>query len=444
MPLAAHFFAKFHDRPVSGLHNARSGARSSAVDAANGSPNGSLNGKSGAGIVPAIEGVGRSISSLLLYQALARLGLLVKGLMFIAMGCFSGFVAIGLQGDCLNAYGVFIRLADGGVGQAVLALITLGFFGYALFKTTGAICDTDGKGWRPIGLIKRVSMLLRAAIYAGLGTLGLGIMLGGDRGDGSGDALARAVIASLMQHTHGEWLVLTAGAILMTVALLQFYMIHTAYVRRRLRLEVMRPSLFHAITCLARTGYLARGIVALGMGALMMSAGWHADPTTARGLGGTLRWLDEQTYVPYLLAPVSVGLVTYGIFEIFLTYYRRLCVTGPASAPVPVPVVAAAETPIPPPRRAAPMPRPRAATASLLNSWSWTPSPWFAYQQPHGGYDPAHDTRPAQLRAIGLAVGHGARTWPSRTSQPPSRPLLPTSASPTRATPRTHTRPTCP
>ncbi|MBA2480050.1 MAG: DUF1206 domain-containing protein [Planctomycetes bacterium] len=276
-----------------------------------------------------LEAVGRALATRRWFRAFARWGLLVKGVIFLMIGSLAGLAALDLGGDFINAYGVMQRIASHAFGMLLLVVVMTGNIGYALFKTVAALFDTDRKGSDVIGLFKRLGMLIKSVIYIGLAFLALQLVMGLNDGDGSGDTFAKSIAASLISHLYGEWLVIALGIYLVAMGLMQFYMIYTAYIRRRLRLEELTPGMFRLIVALGRFGYAARGVVALVTGAFLCVAGWYSDPDSAKGLGGALAWLNEQAYIPYLMGMVAAGLFAYGVFELLLVRYRRFYVAPP-------------------------------------------------------------------------------------------------------------------
>ena len=77
---------------------------------------------------------------------------------------------------------------------------------------------------------------------------------------------------------------------------------------------------------LGRLGFAARGIVFSIVGALLISAAIHAEPQEARGLGGALTMLGEQSFGPWLLGVVAVGLIAYGFYILVEARYRRMVI----------------------------------------------------------------------------------------------------------------------
>ena len=54
------------------------------------------------------------------------------------------------------------------------------------------------------------------------------------------------------------------------------------------------------------------GVLLIGF--FLAQAGWQADSSEAKGLGGALATLAQQPYGPWLLGITALGLICYGIY----------------------------------------------------------------------------------------------------------------------------------
>lgn len=68
------------------------------------------------------------------------------------------------------------------------------------------------------------------------------------------------------------------------------------------------------MTALGVTGYLAKGIVLLLTGLLVVVATLQAQPEESTGLDGGLKALRDQPFGIYLLGAVGAGLICYGLY----------------------------------------------------------------------------------------------------------------------------------
>jgi hypothetical protein len=71
-------------------------------------------------------------------------------------------------------------------------------------------------------------------------------------------------------------------------------------------------------------GVAARGLVFSVIGFFLIRAALRYDPRQAKGVAEALRTLASRPSPPWLLGAVAVGLVSYGLYELFEARYRRI------------------------------------------------------------------------------------------------------------------------
>jgi hypothetical protein len=79
-----------------------------------------------------------------------------------------------------------------------------------------------------------------------------------------------------------------------------------------------------AALAIGRFGLLARFVLFTLVGVRLVQAGLRADPSVAAGLGETFIMLGQRTLGPLVLALLAAGFVSYGCFELFNAWFRRL------------------------------------------------------------------------------------------------------------------------
>src|SRR4029079_10164991 len=84
--------------------------------------------------------------------------------------------------------------------------------------------------------------------------------------------------------------------------------------------------------CCGRLRVAARGLVFGTIGFFLIRAALHYDASEAKGLAEALRTMASSSSPRWLLGAVAVGLVSYGLYELFEARYRRIwafCGDGP-------------------------------------------------------------------------------------------------------------------
>jgi Mn2+/Fe2+ NRAMP family transporter len=127
-----------------------------------------------------------------------------------------------------------------------------------------------------------------------------------------------------MAQPFGPWLVGIVGMIIIAVGGYQAYRASSAKFRETLKLGEMSQSEETWATRAGRIGFAARAVVYAIIGGFLVQAALHADPNQAGGLSKALQTLANQTYGPWVLGIVAVGLIAYGIFSVVEARYRQI------------------------------------------------------------------------------------------------------------------------
>jgi hypothetical protein len=159
------------------------------------------------------------------YAALARAGLVAKGLSFGIVGVLAIELTLGSGGKATSREGALETLAQHGFGKLLLVLLAIGFAGYAIWRFVEAFAERDGEGgekgkakkWG-----KRAGYVGRGLIYAGLSASAVKILLGPGSGQSQNER-AHKTSAVVLSWPGGTWILGIAGAAIIGVGLWNFY-----------------------------------------------------------------------------------------------------------------------------------------------------------------------------------------------------------------------------
>lgn len=254
------------------------------------------------------------------YAALARAGLVARGVVFGVIGVLALKLAVGSGGKATNQQGALETIGKEPFGQVLLVIVAIGLAGYALWRLVSAAVgprDSSDDGVR-----ERVPALASGIVYAALCFTALKILFGGHATSGASNP--KHATAGVLAWPGGPVLVTIAGVILVGVALYQGYQGLSRKFCEEARAEEMGPGIRRAYTALGVFGYLARMVVFLLVGYGVIKAALDYNPHNAIGLDGALQKLAHSSYGPTLLGIVAVGLIGFGLFCIGEARYRRL------------------------------------------------------------------------------------------------------------------------
>ena len=255
-------------------------------------------------------------------ERLARFGYAAKGVVYIVVGALATMAALGLGGEATGARGAMRSIARQPFGTVMLSIVAFGLVAYVIWRWVQAVTDADDKGTNAKGIALRIGYTGSGLVYAGLAYSAARIVFGA-RDDGRPSA-AKSWTAKLMEFPYGNWLVILAALGVVGYGLYQCYKGYKAKFRKRLKTNEMSERGVRWATRSGRFGFIARGVVFLIVGGFLIQAAWHYDSSKAEGLDGVLQALIQQSFGPWLLGGIALGLVAYGIYMLIEARYRRI------------------------------------------------------------------------------------------------------------------------
>jgi hypothetical protein len=240
-------------------------------------------------------------------EALARVGLVAKGVSYALVGVLAIGVAARVGGDTTSRQGALHQLAGNTFGKVVLALLVAGFAAYALWRVAQAI-DDDAWG-------KRLGYLGRAAIYGALTYSAARILAGAGSGSSQNQKTHKAT-GVVLSWPAGRELVVVAGLVAIGVGAWNLYRGVTHTFEEKWRGHTETGSLVGVV------GHVARCVVFVLIGVFAIRAAVEYDPQKAVGLDGALQKLAHASYGSVLLGLTAAGLLAYGLYCFVDARYR--------------------------------------------------------------------------------------------------------------------------
>lgn len=238
---------------------------------------------------------------------IARVGFAASGLMHLLMGYIAIRIALHHSGesDQSGAFAQLIKLPGGMVviWVTVAGLAALGL--WLLLQAGLGIGSSSKKRWA-----RSLVSLGKGISYLALTFTALSIAL---RHPTSSTTSTRHATGTLLSLPGGPILLIFLGII--TAAIGGYFIYKGA--RQKFRQDITLPSgpSQRAITVLAMTGYIAKGIAILTLGVLFVVAAVKVDPQDASGLDGALKSLAALPFGEAILIMVGIGLIAYGLYS---------------------------------------------------------------------------------------------------------------------------------
>jgi hypothetical protein len=258
-------------------------------------------------------------------ETMTRLGYIVRGLVYGVIGVLAFQVAIGTGGGLNDTQGAISALSRPPLGGILLYFILVGLVGYSLWGVIRAGLDTPSKSGGLKEIVERVGFAVSGISYALLAyaTYGLITAKASAAQNGAQGAQAQQTTASILSNSWGPWVIGLAGLIIIGIGASQIVRgLHADFTKQ---FEVYALSTYRRIWMdrLGRFGTAARGVVFTLVGVFLFLAGYHHDPTLAKGIDGVLTALLHQPAGPLLLGIVALGLVALGSYSALSGFWLR-------------------------------------------------------------------------------------------------------------------------
>lgn len=252
-----------------------------------------------------------------LLDRMARVGLVVYGIVYLLIGWLAAQAALGRSAGSASGAGALEEIAQKPLGAAVLWLVVVGLGALAVWQVCQAIGghrDDDGlRRW-----LARLGSASRGVVLAVLATMAARTALG-DPDSGSGGGTTGAVLRLPL----GTLLVLAGAAVIGAVAIASVHRGVTDRWRRDVEIEGRTGEIGRLVQVLARTGHLSRG-VAFGVIALLVGrAALEHDPQRQAGLDQAIVRFRDEPLGPWLIVVVAAGLASYGGYQLVRAWYLR-------------------------------------------------------------------------------------------------------------------------
>jgi Domain of Unknown Function (DUF1206) len=249
------------------------------------------------------------------FQAAARTGFAVNGLLHLVIGGIALKVAFGAGGSA-DQSGALGRIASEPFGLVVLWVVAVGLWALgAFYLLDGALVrGTDSDAWG-----ERAKAFGKGVAYVVIGFTAATFASGGSS-DSSHQS--RSVSAKLLATPGGVILLVVVG--LAVIAIGGYLAVKG--IRRTFLEDIRRPpaGLGRATELVGTIGYAAKGVAIAVVGILFVTAAFTSDASKARGLDGAVQTLADLPFGKVILTAVALGLIAFGVYGFVRARYGRL------------------------------------------------------------------------------------------------------------------------
>lgn len=251
-------------------------------------------------------------------QALARVGLVARGVVYAVIGILALKLAVGSGGKTTSQSGALQTVAKQPFGVVLLVALAIGLGAYAVWRliegVAGSRPDDDG------ALQRRVAAIGSALAYAALCVTAVKIIAGAHASGGS----PKPAAAGVLGWPGGPVIVAIGGLVVVGIGA---YQGHKGIARKFLEdshTERMGQGTETAFTTLGMVGHVARAVTFVLIGYGLIKAAVDYSPKSAVGLDGALQKLVHASAGPLLLGVVALGFIAFALYSIADARYHRV------------------------------------------------------------------------------------------------------------------------
>ena len=253
-------------------------------------------------------------------EYLARGGFIVYGIIHLLFAWLALQVALGDSKGESDQSGALQTLAGKPFGKTMLVIAVIGMVALAIWQAFEAAIGESGPQDKE-AIAERVVSGVRAIIYLSFAWTAIRVLQGANAS--TGDSQEKGA-AGLMGNTGGRFLVGLIGVVVVGVGIgLVVYGV-TKKFEKHLNTQQMSATVRRTTRRLGIAGYSAKGVAYAIAGVLIVAAAVTYDAEKARGLDAALKALAAQSYGPWLLGLIALGIAAFGVYCFSQAKYRKV------------------------------------------------------------------------------------------------------------------------
>ncbi len=253
----------------------------------------------------------------------SQVGIASKGVVYLLAGGITCAAALGMGGQGSSGKNESLSFVySQPFGKVLLCMMGIGLVGYTVFKLI--IAFKFNKPNKPFWFNwgKKIAYIGSGLIYASVAFTAIKMAFNSSSGSGGGGS-KESIIQELLGSTTGQVILFAAASILIGRACFQFYLAWTGKFSKRIQESQLDSKSQKVMEYTGIFGYTSRGIVILLVSYMFIKAVLQRDPSEAQGMQKSFE-LVNSNFGPLVLAIISLGLFSYGIFMLFKAYFCYL------------------------------------------------------------------------------------------------------------------------
>lgn len=257
------------------------------------------------------------------FERAARAGYVVSGLLHLLIAYVIVRIAFGSGGNA-DQSGALGTVASTPGGAVALWVAAAAFVAMALWRLAETVVGPHpGESGRNGGndsqsgtAFDRVKAFSLAVVYVGFAFAAAQFATGSGKSSSQQNS---GISARMMESGLGKFALIIAGLVIAGVGAYHAYKGATKSFE-----DDLRQSNSTVIEPLGVVGYVAKGLVLVGTGILVIAAVLTADPAKASGIDAAVKTLSAAPLGKVLLLLAAVGIAAYGCYSIVMARHARM------------------------------------------------------------------------------------------------------------------------
>ncbi|HSC68385.1 MAG TPA: DUF1206 domain-containing protein [Cellvibrio sp.] len=247
------------------------------------------------------------------FKALAKMGYIARGVVYMVIGGLALLAAFGKGGETTDSKGAIVEIMHQPFGTFLLLVLVIGLIGFVVWRTIQAVNDTDGHGDSAKGLAIRGALLVSAITHGLLAIWATKVLLGDESRSRQGE--------KFLSTDMGQWIIGVVGLAFVCAGLAHIYKAWTASFERYMQIPHDKNIWANP---LCRFGLASRGVVWCILAWFCISSAMSANSGEIKGMVDALELLRESSYGIWLFGIVAAGLFAFGVYSVLEAIYRRI------------------------------------------------------------------------------------------------------------------------
>lgn len=255
-------------------------------------------------------------------STIARIGYIAKGVVYFMVGLLTLQTTIGMGGETSDATNALQEFIYQPFGTILLFGIMIGLIAHAIWRILQGVIDPEDRGDGAQIIFFRMIDFLVGCLYISMSYAAWQILQG--LGAQDSDQNTQVWVSKILELPYGKWLVMFCAVVILIGGLYQFYSAWSANFDSSFDAEEMSKQEKTTLRWLGRIGIGAWGVVYCMVAYLFYNAAVTYDADEAGGITQALQTLREQPFGTLALGITAGGLITYGVYLLVLSYYRKI------------------------------------------------------------------------------------------------------------------------